>query len=266
MKSPWKCLAAALSGMIAFGAAARAQVLVTDFNNFVSDELYASWNEPSAAIVSGEESYSITASGYGSNYKFINVIGSGSTHVELEVSLSGPPAADGQLGPIISFVDGDGSYYNYAWFGQTLGDHVLRAPLAAPSWISAPGSVPGLDLDYLPHMHMQLDPAQFGATGAYTVEWENLNLITAGPGDFDADSDVDGADFLLWQRNLSVGSLADWKANFGTAPPAGADHHGVPEPGAAVLLVAGVVGAAIRSMQNRNSLRRKKQRCFRAGH
>lgn len=29
------------------------------------------------------------------------------------------------------------------------------------------------------------------------------------PGDFDLDGDVDGADFLLWQRNPSVGDLAD---------------------------------------------------------
>ncbi|QEG37393.1 LamG-like jellyroll fold domain-containing protein [Bythopirellula goksoeyrii] len=34
-------------------------------------------------------------------------------------------------------------------------------------------------------------------------------------GDFDVDSDVDGADFLLWQRNPSVGNLGDWQANYG---------------------------------------------------
>jgi hypothetical protein len=130
---------------------------------------------------------------------------------------------------------------------------VLRAPLAAPSWISNAGSVPGLNLDSLPHMHMQLDPAQFGATGAYTIEWKNLNLITAGPGDFDADQDVDGADFLLWQRNHSVGSLADFKANFGATPQAGAQVQGVPEPGAALLLVAGTVGAATCARRCRNS-------------
>lgn len=34
-------------------------------------------------------------------------------------------------------------------------------------------------------------------------------------GDFDSNSVVDGADFLAWQRNPGIGSLADWKANFG---------------------------------------------------
>jgi hypothetical protein len=36
------------------------------------------------------------------------------------------------------------------------------------------------------------------------------------PGDFDQDGDVDGRDFMLWQRNPSVGNLSDWKQNYGT--------------------------------------------------
>jgi hypothetical protein len=35
------------------------------------------------------------------------------------------------------------------------------------------------------------------------------------PGDFDEDGDVDGRDFLLWQRNPGIGNLADWQANHG---------------------------------------------------
>ena len=33
-------------------------------------------------------------------------------------------------------------------------------------------------------------------------------------GDFDFDGDVDGRDFLTWQRNTSIGDLADWQANY----------------------------------------------------
>jgi hypothetical protein len=36
------------------------------------------------------------------------------------------------------------------------------------------------------------------------------------PGDFDQDGDVDGRDFLLWQRNPSVGNLSDWQNNYGS--------------------------------------------------
>jgi hypothetical protein len=63
------------------------------------------------------------------------------------------------------------------------------------------------------------------------------------PGDFDMDTDVDGHDFLLWQRGLSPSplsatDLADWRSNFGAPlPPATA----VPEP-TALNLVGLVVG------------------------
>lgn len=52
------------------------------------------------------------------------------------------------------------------------------------------------------------------------------------PGDFDEDDDVDGADFLKWQRGFGApydaGDLADWKANFGATSIAAAAT--VPEP------------------------------------
>jgi hypothetical protein len=50
-----------------------------------------------------------------------------------------------------------------------------------------------------------------GVSNAATI------LVTGTPdmGDFDQDGDVDGRDFLLWQRNPSVGSLADWQNNYG---------------------------------------------------
>lgn len=65
------------------------------------------------------------------------------------------------------------------------------------------------------------------------------------PGDFDGDGDVDGRDFLAWQRDPSVGELADWQGNYGAgslvAPISDSTarsmvHHAVPEP-QSVLLV-----------------------------
>ena len=134
--------------------------------------------------MSGPTSYSITATGYGSNYKYIedaSRLGAGNTDVELTVSLSGPPAADGHLGPIVTLIDTDGTRYNYAWWGQTLGSHVLTMGVESPSWIDSPGGVAGMNLDGLQHMHMQLDPGGFGSQGAYTIVWENLSLIGAVP-------------------------------------------------------------------------------------
>ena len=50
-------------------------------------------------------------------------------------------------------------------------------------------------------------------------------------GDFDQDGDVDGHDFLVWQRNPAVGKAALWKAQYGSnllVPTVAA----VPEPAA----------------------------------
>jgi hypothetical protein len=76
--------------------------------------------------------------------------------------------------------------------------------------------------------------------------FDNFTFLTPAPdfplGDFDEDFDVDGEDFLLWQRNPSVGNLADWEAGYGTqpTPPLQAGLSAVPEPAAAVLLMMAV--------------------------
>lgn len=176
-------LAAALAVMLLAGSVS-ADALITNFDNFTSDALYPSWALPASTIVSGPTSYSITATGYGSNYKYIedaSRIGAGNTHVELTVALDGPPAADGHLGPIVTLIDIDGTRYNYAWYGQALGNHVLTMPVESPTWVDSAGTTAGLDLNGLQHMHMQLDPGGFGTQGAYTVVWENLGLIGAIP-------------------------------------------------------------------------------------
>jgi hypothetical protein len=67
-------------------------------------------------------------------------------------------------------------------------------------------------------------------------------------GDFDADGDVDGQDFLRWQRGESPNprsavDLADWRANFGARAAAVAAATPLPEPPAAGLaIVAGIAG------------------------
>ncbi|MBN1851720.1 MAG: autotransporter-associated beta strand repeat-containing protein [Pirellulales bacterium] len=64
-------------------------------------------------------------------------------------------------------------------------------------------------------------------------------------GDFDGDGDVDGTDFLIWQRGespnpLSSSDLADWQTHFGTVvSPVGARSTAVPEPAAGFLLILG---------------------------
>jgi hypothetical protein len=61
-----------------------------------------------------------------------------------------------------------------------------------------------------------------------------INTVAGLPGDFDFDGDVDGRDFLVWQRGgsptpLSAGDLADWQANYGAGSQTAATT-AVPEP------------------------------------
>lgn len=79
--------------------------------------------------------------------------------------------------------------------------------------------------------------------GSFSVVQDagDLQLVYTGaprPGDFDDDGDVDGRDFLLWQRDPNIGSLADWQANYGAPALAAitAASPAVPEPTTSVLL------------------------------
>ncbi|WP_428306661.1 hypothetical protein [Lacipirellula sp.] len=184
MKSLRRCALMAALGSMLLSGVAQADALITNFDNFVSDALYPSWALPSSTVVSGPTSYNITATGYGSNYKYIGfpeIVGAGNNTIELTVNLSGPAAADGMLGPIIGLIDGDGTHVNYAWYGQTLGSHVLTMPVDSPTWTAVAGSTPGLDLNTLTHMHMQLDPGGFASQGQYTIQWQNLRLTNVVP-------------------------------------------------------------------------------------
>jgi hypothetical protein len=97
-------------------------------------------------------------------------------------------------------------------------------------------------------------------------------VSTPANADFDADGDVDGADFLRWQRGLGTGTtlaqgdadddhdvdvddLAIWKARFGL-PPATASAHGVPEPGGEWLAMPLVAGALAATRRTSRSTRR----------
>ena len=67
------------------------------------------------------------------------------------------------------------------------------------------------------------------------------------PGDFDFNGEVNGFDFLLWQRDPSIGSLADWEANYGMVAPLSASSAAtVPEPSALLLGVMASMGLMLR--------------------
>jgi hypothetical protein len=178
-QSRWRMNALAAVSLLAFATAASADTTITTFDNFNLDGLFPGWS--SGTVVSGPTSYSITATGYGSGYKDINpnINASGATKIELTVSLQG--VGGGPIsGPIVSLVDGDGTFYNFAWYGQTAGNNqVLTMDLNSPTFISSAGSVPGLDLSNLDFFHLQDDPGSY--SGQYTISFENLQLLTPIP-------------------------------------------------------------------------------------
>ena len=73
----------------------------------------------------------------------------------------------------------------------------------------------------------------------YAVSWWALGTGPLLAGDFDSDGDVDGADFLVWQRNTSVGNLSDWENNYGSTSTLAAST-AVPEPNCFMLLGMGL--------------------------
>lgn len=152
--------------------------LATFDENFAMDGLFA-WSD--AIVESTANGYSIIDRGYGSGYKNItpNIDASDETTIELTVRVSGQGAAANApvSGPIVSLVDTDGTFYNFAWYGRTTGRHVLTAPLSSPTSVQAPGSTPGLNLAALDFFHLQDDPGDFA--GTYTIVFERLRLIGA---------------------------------------------------------------------------------------
>jgi hypothetical protein len=85
------------------------------------------------------------------------------------------------------------------------------------------------------------------------LEFMEIRLAEPGiPGDFDDDGDVDGRDFLAWQRGqspspLSAGDLAEWQAAYGNSGLAAAV--AVPEPHCVALLAS--FGAAFLGLRRR---------------
>ena len=64
-------------------------------------------------------------------------------------------------------------------------------------------------------------------------------------GDFDMDGDVDGHDFLVWQRDNSVGNLTDWQNNYGVSLTLIAASTTVPEPSSTCIILVLSVGIVI---------------------
>lgn len=80
-----------------------------------------------------------------------------------------------------------------------------------------------------------------------------VKLIESGtPGDFNLSTNVDGADFLMWQRGesphrISAAGLSNWESNYSVAPAIGAAATArIPEPATCALLILATATLVIR--------------------
>ena len=144
----------------------------------------------------------------------------GSVEVELK--------ANGQLpGTMETWFEGD-------WKQHTL---VAIAPSSTAEVRVRASMIDGVSNPSLP------SPQSFNMSAfvdAFSLTAEEVEGLA---GDFDTDTDVDGNDFLVWQRGgspstLSPTDLADWKSNYGA--PLQAVATAIPEPTSSTLAV--VVG------------------------
>ncbi len=118
-------------------------------------------------------------------------------------------------------------------------------PFDDPIWSSAQ--------DYMPLEHLFVpifDQGEYeiwveqtdddlGGGQEYGIAWWAEGTGPLLSGDFDNDNDVDGADFLVWQLDTSVGDLADWQSEYGMTSAITAST-AVPEPSCLLLLVLGL--------------------------
>jgi len=99
--------------------------------------------------------------------------------------------------------------------------------------------------------HAQIQLAHVGDTLGGAIFWDNVELsiltVDTQDGDFDGDHDVDGGDFLSWQRNFGDEANLDlWEANFGSVQTfATVAVNAVPEPSSVTLLLTIIVSLSV---------------------
>lgn len=110
-----------------------------------------------------------------------------------------------------------------------------------------------LGLDMVATPSELVDPEDTAFSFAFIDFIDDLTAPTSSPdGDFEGDSDVDGSDFLAWQRGFpgtfTSGDLVGWQTNYstGTAPLQAAN--AIPEPASVALLA---LVAALATIQRR---------------
>jgi hypothetical protein len=120
----------------------------------------------------------------------------------------------------VYFTDGTGAFFDAE------GDSIGSVPIGTSGTYIIPTNIMNDANGSGPLDEVGLQPSGVLGIGIATntdgpglYQIDNFRVIIevppTQPGDFDVDGDVDGRDFLLWQRNPAIGLLSDWQANYG---------------------------------------------------
>ena len=136
-------------------------------------------------------------------------------------------------------------------YGTSGSDTVTATVFDGSSSEVANRPFPGLNLDgYIGRFGFatsDFSPTVVADEWRFGSELSDVMVSVAQEGDFDGDRDVDGADFLVWQRGelpspWSSSDLDAWQTNFGpTESPMAMASTGVPEPSTGSMLLLGIM-------------------------
>jgi hypothetical protein len=195
-------------------------------------------------------------------------------------------------GPISPGGTGDTYVTNYSLAAPNDGQwHHLVFNVSAGNFEPSDGNSPPSDaaaaLANVTHFRLLHNPTPMDFRGDFaagTLQVDNIQALGDAPADdadFDGDNDVDGQDFLIWQRGLGVGTtlaagdadgngmvdaadLAVWKSQFGGGASVAAVG-AVPEPSGLALI--GMVALGTRCLLGKrshaNAQRNKRRRIAR---
>jgi hypothetical protein len=175
-------------------------------------------------------------------------------NLNLQVTLGGNTTTlpDGDV-DIIGFNASSEAIVEMDIIGDTLNGYVWRTgPRPANPQVTASGG--GALASGKAGLVFKEDEEGTKGVFRYAIAQDTPIVETFGPGDFNADGKVDGADYVVWRDGFvpfdplnpklrSIYTMADydiWRANFGAGAAAGSAVGGVPEPTGLLLAAVGL--------------------------
>jgi hypothetical protein len=154
------------------------------------------------------------------------------------------PDGNGMLAGILGYANGAGHIAHYDFDGNLVGDGVFASPGGGGFSEATAFVTVRVTGDFNDDLLVNGDDLAVWATNF----GDRSGQATLAMGDADANGDVDGNDFLIWQRNVSVAPNPETQS--------------APEPGSAGLATIALWGPAMGMAPRRqNRWRRRSRRC-----